>query len=148
MIRPYQSSDKDTVIDIWYQASLVAHHFLKPEFVEKARTMIRDVFMDMAETHVYEVEGKVVGFISILNNDTVGGLFVYPGQQRSGIGRELMQHAIDLKKTLELDVFKLNPIGRAFYKKFGFEEVEESYDEDAEQWQIRLRYTSATEAKA
>ncbi len=73
-------------------------------------------------TWVYESEGEVMGFISLLGNNVVAP-FVHPSMQRKGIGKFLMDHAKALRGQLELGDFKSNRIGRDFRDRYGFEIV-------------------------
>ncbi|MFE3226540.1 GNAT family N-acetyltransferase [Nocardia sp. NPDC059228] len=47
----------------------------------------------------------------------IGDLFADPGVQKSGIGRQLVAHALRLHSTATLDVFELNSTARAFYAR-------------------------------
>jgi putative acetyltransferase len=78
------------------------------------------VYLPKAESWVWQAEGHVVGFISLLGNE-VGAIFVDPRFHRSGIGRALMERARTLRGELEVEVFERNLLGRAFYAKLGFE---------------------------
>ncbi|TKS57867.1 MAG: acetyltransferase [Nitrospira sp.] len=138
MIRKYQAQDLQAVIDIWYRASLIAHPFLDEAFLQAERQEIMEKHMPSVETWVYEKEGRIVGFIALLDCE-VGAIFVDPQHQRQGIGRALMDHARKLRGHLELDVFKENHIGRAFYDRYGFKVVAEHLHESSGQLQLRLR---------
>ena len=65
MIRAYESEDTNAILDVWFQASLIAHPFLHDSFLEKERENIQQIYLPNTKTWVYEQEGKVVGFISI-----------------------------------------------------------------------------------
>jgi len=139
MIRLYQESDTDDIIDIWYQASLLAHLFLSKNFLEEEKRKIRDICLPMAQTWVYEEQGNPVGFISLIGNE-VGAIFVHPSKQGRGIGTALMNKACSLHDTVELDVFEANAIGRAFYAKYGFVPVRKFTHGETGETTIRLRY--------
>lgn len=139
MIRPYQESDVKDILEVWYQASLIAHPFLSESFLAEERRQIRDVYLPRSQTWVYEEGDKPVGFISLLGNE-VGGLFVHPAVQRRGIGRALMDKACSLHETVELEVFAANTIGRAFYAHYGFVPVRQFINEATGHPAIRLRY--------
>jgi len=124
MIRPYSPSDKPAVLDIWRQANAIAHPFLSATLVEQAEAMIRDQFLDMAETWMMEQDGAGVGFIALLG-DEVGGLFVLPAQQGKGFGRALLEHAAQGRTGLDLCVFAANHAARGFYEANGFSAQEE-----------------------
>lgn len=138
LIRPYTDSDADQVLDVWYRASLIAHPFLDDAFLEAERTRIREHWLPVTETMVYELDGQVVGSISLMDTE-VGGFFVDPHHQGQGIGRALMDRARETRPVLELDVFEKNLIGRRFYDAYGFEMVDRHIHEETGQPQLRLR---------
>lgn len=139
MIRPYQESDVGDIIEVWYQASLVAHPFLSEDFLAEEERKIRAVYLPNTQTWVYEEQGKLVGFISLIDNE-VGAIFVHPLLQRRGIGRALMDKACSLHETVELDVFEANSIGRTFYSKYGFVPIRQFTHDETGEPMIRLRY--------
>jgi putative acetyltransferase len=144
MIRRYQERDVDQVLEAWESASRLAHHFLDEGFFHVERERIRNTYLPSAETWVWEEDGRVIGFVSLLGHE-VGGLFVDAGAQRRGVGRALMDHARNLRGTLELDVFERNAIGTAFYAHYGFEVVGKHVDEETGETTARLRLESAVE---
>lgn len=142
MIRPYVADDLDHLLDAWYEASLIAHPFLTEEFLVAERRQIAEDWMPVAETVVFEDDGRVVGFLS-LNGDEVGAIFVHPDWQRRGIGRTLMDHAASRRESLELEVFEANGLGRAFYDAYGFVFANRRIDEPTGQPMLRLRLGEA-----
>ena len=143
MIRKYREEDLEAVLELWYEASLVAHWFLTAEFLQEERTKLRDVFLPQSETWVYELDGAVVGFLSLVENE-VGGLFIRPSAQRQGIGKALMDKAASLHPVLVLDVFEKNGVGRPFYAKYGFIQVSKQQDPTTREMLLHLRYTQET----
>jgi len=127
MIRPYQSGDKSAVISIWREASTLAHPFLTADQMDQAAAMIRDHFLDIAETYIADQHGKPVGFIALMGNE-VGGLFLRPDYHGQRIGKALMDQAVKAHGALSLEVFKDNTIGRRFYQSYGFVEGAEKMD--------------------
>ena len=138
MIRAYQDADLDGLLDVWYRASLIAHPFMDDTFLTQERINIAKVYIPVAETWVYVSRARVVGFISLIGNE-VGAIFVDPASQGKGIGRALMDHASATRKTLEVEVFKANPIGRRFYNRYGFTFEREEVHEQTGQPVLRLR---------
>jgi putative acetyltransferase len=92
----------------------------------------------MAETWVYEAAGRVVGFISLIENE-VGAIFVYPEWQGKGIGRALMDMARGIHGTLELEVFKENLKAQRFYERYGFVGIGERLHEETGRPMLRMR---------
>jgi putative acetyltransferase len=120
MIRQYRATDCEALLQVWTRASAVAHPFLDDAFLEQERRNIPEVYLPVADTWVWEADGRVVGFVSLLGNE-VGALFVDPDLHRSGIGGALIERARELRGELEVEVFERNRMGRAFYEKAGFE---------------------------
>jgi putative acetyltransferase len=142
MIRPYVGADLESLIEVWYEASLVAHPFLSAEFLAAERREIAKVWMPIAETIVYEDHGHVVGFLSLVG-DEVGAIFVHPEHHGRGIGRALMDRARAARPVLELDVFEANTIGRRFYDAYGFRFVRRHVHDMTGLTQLRLRLDDA-----
>lgn len=81
------------MLDIWHQASLIAHSFLREEFFTEERREITERWLPMAETMVYETDGRVFGFLALISNE-VGAIFVDPDSQGHGIGRAVMDRVL------------------------------------------------------
>lgn len=128
MLRKYTAQDLDDLLSTWEAASEVAHPFLTKEFLALERENIPNLYIPNTETWVAEEDGRVVGFVSLFENE-VGAVFVHPSHHRQGIGHSLMDKARELRGELYVEVFKANQIGRAFYSKYGFERIEEKVHE-------------------
>ena len=142
-IRPYQERDLPSVMSAWENASKLAHPFLTEEFLNQERYNIPHVYLPHADTWVADHQGSVVGFIALIGNE-VGAIFVQPEYQGIGIGWALINKAQDLHGDLEVEVFKENPIGPAFYARYGFEPLLEKHHEPTGQQVLRLKFTAAT----
>lgn len=138
MIREYQPADRESVLDIWARASTLAHPFLSQDFLERERFEISNVHLPKAATWVWEADGRVVGFMSLLGNE-IGALFVDPEFHRSGIGRALVDRARTLRGEVEVEVFERNLPGRAFYARLGFEVLHRKVHEPTGLKVLRLR---------
>jgi len=138
VIRQYQPRDCEDVLNVWARASALAHPFLRQEFLELERHNIVNVHLPQAETWVWEADGHVIGFISLLGNE-VGAIFVDPGFHRSGIGRALMDRARALRGELDVEVFERNLMGRAFYTRMGFKLLHQKVHDQTGFEVMRLR---------
>ena len=82
---------------------------------------------------VVEVDGAIAGYITThVNRQTkIGGipnLSVHPKFQRRGLGRKLIESALEYLKTegmlyARIETLEQNEIGAAFYPKMGFVEL-------------------------
>ena len=141
MIRKREEKHNNEIINVWYEASSLAHPFLEADFVEKAKKDLRDIYIPNTETWVYEDNNAVIGFISMLGNE-IGGLFVLPNNHFKGIGTQLVNFIKESHSELDVEVFEKNAIGRAFYEKYGFVKINKYYHTESKNEILRLRYKS------
>ena len=120
MIRGFETSDTEQVMAVWLDATKKGHFFVDDSYWEKTAVIVREQYIPVAETYVYEKEGKILGFVSILSEDTIGGLFVDVDKHRCGIGKALVDHVKEKFEFLSVSAFKKNLNARAFYEKQGF----------------------------
>lgn len=145
IIRSYEDKDVEGLLDVWYRASLIAHHFLDDEFFENERIQIKESWLPISDTVVWEHENRVIGFLSLVGNE-VGAIFVDPDHQGQGVGRALMDWASEARPYLELDVFEANARGRSFYEAYGFKFLDRHVHEASGQNELRLRLDKRSEA--
>lgn len=126
-IRPLQEADLDTVVDLWLKSSIKAHSFIEASFWEGQVNAMREVYIPSADTWVADYEGMLVGFVS-LNEEMLAALFVHPFFQGNGIGKQLLKFAMEQSDSLVLSVYKENKRAMDFYRKQGFEAVQEQVD--------------------
>lgn len=140
-IRQYQESDLEAVLSSWETATRLAHPFMTDEFIAQERVNVAKIYMPNTDTWVVEIEGRVEGFIALMENE-VGAIFLQPEFHGKGFGKSLMDKAKELHGNLEVEVFKENMIGRNFYSQYGFQTVEEKMHEPTGQQVLRLKFTA------
>jgi putative acetyltransferase len=141
IIRKYTNSDLEDLLSSWENASKLAHPFLTNDLLKSTRKNIPVVLLPKADTWVYEREGVVVGFISLIGNE-VAALFVQPAFHGTGAGRALVDKARELHSDLEVEVFEVNSIGLQFYLKYGFVPFLEKNHEITNKKVLRLRFSA------
>ncbi|NCT77795.1 N-acetyltransferase [Pseudomonas stutzeri] len=127
MIRPNRPDDLETLLGIWLEASSRAHDFVERGFWEARLVDMRNLYLPAAQTWVYERDGTVVGFVSLLD-DVLAAIFVAPTEQGHGIGSALLEHAKGLRERLSLTVYAANGASIAFYRRHGFQIAGEQLD--------------------
>lgn len=145
-IRQFTESDLESVLDSWEVATRLAHQFMTDGFIAQERKNVAEMYLPNTDTWVAEVNGEVKGFIALMGNE-VGAIFLQPNCHGKGIGKALMDKAQSLHGNLEVEVFKENPIGRNFYSKYGFEQLEEKLHEPTGQQVLRLKFTANKSSK-
>ncbi|MFK4824184.1 GNAT family N-acetyltransferase [Paenochrobactrum sp. BZR 588] len=129
LIRPMIADDVVRSADIWLRASKIAHGFLGHELLEEQLQLMKDIYLMQAENWVLVSDDHVMGFVGLIDN-FIGGLFVDPDFQGQGFGLKLLQHAQNLKKQLELQVYERNQQAVNFYLKYGFEIIQRDETDD------------------
>ncbi len=124
MMRKFETSDTDALVGIWRRANAAAHPFLSREIAAQVEAEVRDIYLPNAETWVLEVDGKLVGFIAMIDRE-IGGLFLDPVCHGQGFGRKMVDFIVAQKGPLTVEVFKDNQIGLPFYERYGFVKTQE-----------------------
>ena len=140
MIRQYKPEDTRVIADIWRKASALAHPFLSAAFLEQEADNLVNIYLKVAQTRVTEFDGKVVGFIAMIDSE-IGGLFLDPDYHGRGLGRALVDREVQERGALKVDVFKENTIGRRFYHDYGFTGSEEYHHEPSGHLTLTLQFT-------
>ena len=130
MIRQLQNKDIDKIMGIWLESTIYAHKFISKEYWNENYNIVKDVYIPMSKTFIYEDNDDIRGFISIINNDFIGALFVEKNYQSQGIGKSLIDYAKNLYDNLSLAVYKENEKALEFYKKMRFKIISENINED------------------
>lgn len=127
MIRKLEDSDLDKALNIWLEASIVAHDFIPATFwMDKVEAM-KTIYLPSAENYVFVLDNQVTGFISLVEN-AIAAIFVDPQIQGRGHGKTLLNHAKSLRPALELSVYSRNYKSIEFYKRQGFLILREEVD--------------------
>lgn len=118
------------VMDIWLESSRVAHDFIPMEYWLSTAPLVEREILPKAQTRVFLREGQVEGFLSLIEGDHIGALFVAPECQGQGIGGALMEDCKAERKLLTLAVYKKNCRAVGFYRSRGFTILEERVQEE------------------
>jgi putative acetyltransferase len=139
LIRRYRKADLEDMVRIWYKASAIAHSFIPASFWTLQKSAMNEKYLPLAENFVFQEDGQVAGFISLVR-ERVCALFVAPEMQGRGIGRALIEHAKTLNARLSLKVYRENESAFRFYKKCGFVAAGEEVDEYTDHMQILMEW--------
>lgn len=131
MIRKLNEADIDKVMDIWMKSTIKAHDFISKEYWQNNYNTVKEVYIPMSETFVYKDAQGIKGFISVINNEFIGALFVDIDFQGNGIGKQLIDYAVSKYGKLLLAVYKENKKSVEFYINRGFKIIEEQINDDS-----------------
>lgn len=122
VIRPYQPEDFPRLCQIHDSARMMELESagLTDAFLPLAVAAEREGLLDYT-LHVATEDGLPVGFVAY-SGDELAWLYVDPAHMRKGIGRRLVQHAIDGTQTrpLCIEVLSGNTAALTLYEAMGF----------------------------
>jgi putative acetyltransferase len=122
----YKQQYKSDIISIWESSVRATHDFLTEENILFFKSFVDR--LDFSAMQVYcsvEENDQLTGFIGV-DNKKVEMLFLDPSRIGKGIGKRLLNFAIEHLDATELDVNEQNNRAVEFYKKAGFEVYERS----------------------
>lgn len=128
IIRKFYEPDLGIIMKIWQETNLEVHDFVDPAYWERNYSYVSRM-IPKSEFYVYEIDGKVVGFIG-LENDYIAGLFVHRDYRRMGIGTKLIRYVKEDHEFLQLHVFEKNEKAVQFYLKNKFRKRMMEVNED------------------
>lgn len=130
MIRKLENSDINRIMDIWINTTIKAHSFVKQEYWMENYDIVKNTYLPSSDTYIYEDNEDIKGFISVIDNEFIGALFIDYKYQGYGIGKKLIDYISGIYTKLALTVYKDNYRAVQFYKQMGFKVIDEMCNED------------------
>ncbi|CNB91884.1 N-acetyltransferase [Yersinia intermedia] len=146
MIRPYQPSDLDDLMQLWLTSTIAAHPFVAEQYWHESAPLVRNTYLPAARTWLYlsaETTGDanpIAGFISILEEQLVGALFVTQSLHGKGVGQALMDYVQQHYHALTLEVYQRNQRAYHFYRKQGFTVAGKAYNAETKNTILTLHW--------
>ncbi|PRY11360.1 putative acetyltransferase [Pontibacter ummariensis] len=117
------ATDFDEITAVWEASVRATHHILKEEDILFYRPLIRNEYLYAVELFCFRDEhNRIIGFLGTSENK-IEMLFIHPDCRGKGVGRALLQYAIDTLGSCKVDVNEQNEQAIGFYKYFGFKVV-------------------------
>ena len=114
-------SEFDALTCLWEDAVRTTHDFLAESDIAWLRPRIRGEYLPAVSVRIAkDAQGNIRGFVGVADGK-VEMLFVASAARGMGIGRKLLQHAIEEMGARLLDVNEQNPQAAGFYRHMGFE---------------------------
>ena len=120
MIRKFRDEDTTNVMTIWTKGNIEAHSFIDKDYWLLNYNKVKNEYLRKAETYVYVENNEIKGFISLLNNEYIGALFVRKEYRKKGVGRKLVNFVKNKYEKLVLKVYEKNINAILFYVSLGF----------------------------
>lgn len=118
------------IIQVWENAVRATHDFLKEEDIQFYKQKIFDEYLDAVDLYGYrDRKETLLGFLG-LSQESIQMLFIRSTTRGLGIGKKLLQFAIDEKGMKYVDVNEQNEQAVGFYKHMGFVVKDRSTTDD------------------
>ncbi|ATA19859.1 putative acetyltransferase [Gibbsiella quercinecans] len=143
LIRAACREDTERLIQLWLISTIAAHPFVPESYWRQSTWLVRERYLPQAKTWVYLHAGSIVGFISILEERFVGGLFVEQAFYGRQVGQALMQFVQCRYRWLSLEVYEENHRACAFYRKQGFQQAARIYNAETHAFTLIMHWFAA-----
>ncbi|HBJ79695.1 MAG: N-acetyltransferase [Fusobacterium varium] len=120
MIRNLKNDDIDIVMELWKNSTIEAQNFIPDSYWLENYDNVKNNYLPNSDTYVYEEDGEIKGFVSLIENIFIGGLFIRVDSQREGIGSVILDFLKERNDKLQLTVYDKNERAMKFYLKSGF----------------------------
>ena len=78
------------VMDLWLRTTIHSNSFVEENFWETHYDFVKEKYINGKENFVYIIDGKIVAFTGVTEDNRITGLFVDPEYQNKGIGTALI----------------------------------------------------------
>ena len=136
MIKKLTLDKLDEVMDIWLNTNIEAHNFISEQYWINNFDLVKEMIPN-ADVYIFEESNLIKGFIGIVDQNYIAGVFVRDRYQRQGIGKELLDYCKSKYSYLILDVFIRNKNALSFYRKNNFEVEKKHFNQQLQE----LEYT-------
>ncbi|MDO6428566.1 GNAT family N-acetyltransferase [Thalassotalea sp. 1_MG-2023] len=108
------------LLSVWENSVRATHDFISEEDIAFFKPIIIEQAFPVVSLHyVKNIDNIIIGFVGTHENK-IEMLFVIEAAQGKGIGKLLLQYAIDSYAVNYVDVNEQNPKAVGFYQHFGF----------------------------
>ena len=132
MIRPAVKQDMPAIMALWLVSTTEAHPFISAQYWRESEAVVHDTYLPNALTWVAEDKGEIIGFISVLEQQFIGALFVDKRYHGKSVGQLLMMHVKMIFPQLMLEVYLENHRALRFYQREGFHIQDTQFNEDTQ----------------
>lgn len=122
MVEKASINDYEALFDIWDSAVSATHDFLENEDFLYYKSQL-PVYFKYVDLYIYrDTDNLIKGFLGV-SKDKIEMLFIDNQYRRLGIGKKLLEFAIDNLHLKKVDVNEENKQALNFYTNFGFKQI-------------------------
>lgn len=121
-----QKPDYPEITDVWEASVRATHHFLSEADIAYFRPLILNEYLAAVDLYCLRNPQAVIrGFLGVADHK-IEMLFLHPGEFGSGLGKHLLQYALNQLGANKVDVNEQNEQAVGFYRHMGFVVVSRS----------------------
>ncbi|CAM4182205.1 acetyltransferase [Stenotrophomonas lactitubi] len=121
-LRPSRATDGDALVDLWRRAVDATHDFLSAEDRQAIDAEVAGFLPHAPLVVAVDDQDRPQGFM-LIDGSHMEALFIDPDVRGTGIGRQLLLHAVARHPQLTTDVNAQNAQAVGFYQRMGFTET-------------------------
>lgn len=140
MIKEFKIENLEEVMEIWLQNNINAHNFIERDYWINNFDLVKKLLPD-AKVYIFQEDNIIKGFIGVIEDGYIAGLFVKEEYQREGIGEKLIKYIKPKYNQLKLDVYSKNKNAIKFYLKNNFKIVNEKNNEDTNELEYEMIFS-------
>lgn len=125
-IEKVQPSDFQEITDVWEASVRATHHFLQEKDIQYFQPLILNEYLWHVDLFcIRNEQHSILGFLGTAGNK-IEMLFIHPEAIGKGIGKKLLNYAIQHLQATEVDVNEQNEQAVGFYLHAGFKVISRS----------------------
>jgi putative acetyltransferase len=128
-ITRYSDIYKEQILDVWEKSVLATHNFLNPEDFQSIKEIVKTFDFNALQVYCLVQNKVLAGFLGVADHK-IEMLFLSPENIGKGLGKQLIEFAINELKANKVDVNEQNLKAVEFYQKFGFKTYERTDKDD------------------
>ena len=137
MIKELNLNQLDEVMKIWLDANIDAHDFIPKEYWIDNFDLVKQM-LPSADIYVFDENNVIKGFIGIIDQGYIAGIFVKKQYQREGIGQKLLEYCKSKYPYITLNVFMKNKNALNFYYKNNFKVFNKHLNEETKEFEYTM----------
>ena len=108
------------IVEVWEASVRATHDFLSEDDIQFFKPLILNEYLSAVELRCIKNDaGNILGFIGVAKGK-IEMLFVHPDWRGQGIGKLLLNYAVNDVGATKVDVNEQNPLAVGFYEHLGF----------------------------
>ena len=122
MILRAKSPQFPQLVSVWEASVRATHHFLSEQDIVFFRSQLSQHYLPMVDLYYLGDDSSIKGFLGV-SQDNIEMLFIHPDFRGEGIGKILLDYAVNQLAIVKVDVNEQNQQAVGFYLHQGFKIV-------------------------